>query len=108
MRVNARTGVKTLFGFGPQIKNSVAQKPDGSLPHENFIMSVIRPHLGMRNTGATSMPWRPGRGRRRIASGGGISCARRTQRGHRNSVAFDPNADMAIGVRTGLLQTHCR
>jgi hypothetical protein len=33
MRVNALTGVKTLFGFGPQIKNSVDQKPDG-LPHE--------------------------------------------------------------------------
>ena len=29
MRVNAWTGLKTLFGFGPQIKNSVDEKPDG-------------------------------------------------------------------------------
>ena len=36
MRVNALTGVKTLFGFGPQIRNSVDQKPDGLLLHENF------------------------------------------------------------------------
>src|SRR6516164_8761589 len=48
MRVNALTGVKTLLGFGPQIKNSVDQKPDGLLLHENFIMSVIPLHLGMR------------------------------------------------------------
>jgi hypothetical protein len=44
MRVNALTGVKTLFGFGPQIKNSVDQKPDGLLLHENFIMSLIPLH----------------------------------------------------------------
>ena len=48
MRVNALTGVKTLFGFGPQIKNSVDQQPDGLLLHENFIMSLIPLHLGMR------------------------------------------------------------
>jgi Domain of unknown function (DUF4188) len=48
MRVNAWTGLKTLFGLGPQIKNSVAQKPDGLLLHEEFIMSLIPPHLGMR------------------------------------------------------------
>ena len=48
MRVNALTGVKTLFGFGPQIKNSVDQKPDGLLLHENFIMSLIPLHFGMR------------------------------------------------------------
>jgi hypothetical protein len=29
MRVNALAGVKTLLGLGPQIKNSVDQKPDG-------------------------------------------------------------------------------
>src|SRR3984957_11854092 len=48
MRVNALTGVKTLFGFGPQIKNSVNQKPDGLLLHENLIFSLIPLHLGMR------------------------------------------------------------
>jgi hypothetical protein len=48
MRVNAWVGLKTLFGLGPQIKNSVDQKPDGLLLHENFIMSLIPLHLGMR------------------------------------------------------------
>ena len=48
MRVNALAGVKTLLGLGPQIKNSVQQKPDGLLLHENFIMSLIPLHLGMR------------------------------------------------------------
>ena len=48
MRVNAWTGLKTLFGLGPQIKNSVDQKPEGLLLHENFIMSLIPLHLGMR------------------------------------------------------------
>ena len=48
MRVNAWTGLKTLLGLGPQIKDSVDQKPDGLLLHENFIMSLIPLHLGMR------------------------------------------------------------
>ena len=41
-------GLKTLFGFGSQIKNSVDQKPDGLLLHEYFIMSLVPLHLGMR------------------------------------------------------------
>jgi hypothetical protein len=48
MRVNALTGVKTLLGFGPKISNAVGEKPDGLLLHENFIMSLIPLHLGMR------------------------------------------------------------
>jgi hypothetical protein len=48
MRVNAWVGLKTLFGLGPRIKNSVDQKPDGLLLHENFILSLTPPHLGMR------------------------------------------------------------
>jgi hypothetical protein len=48
MRVNAWTGVKTLLGLGPQIKNAVDQKPDGLLLHESFVMSLIPLHLGMR------------------------------------------------------------
>jgi len=48
MRVNAWTGVRTLLGLGPQIKNAVDQKPDGLLLHEDFIMSLIPLHLGMR------------------------------------------------------------
>lgn len=48
MRVNAWTGLKKLLGLGPQIKNAVDQKPDGLLLHEDFIMSLIPLHLGMR------------------------------------------------------------
>ena len=48
MRVNAWTGLKTLLCRGPQIKNSVDQKPDGLLLHENIIFSLIPLHIGMR------------------------------------------------------------
>lgn len=48
MRVNALTGLKTLFGLGPQISKSVAEQPDGLLLHENLLMSLLPPHLGMR------------------------------------------------------------
>src|SRR5919106_1018918 len=48
MRVNALTGIKTLFGFGPKIAGSVAAQPAGLLLHENMIFSLVPPHLGMR------------------------------------------------------------
>ena len=48
MRVNALVGFKTLVGLGPQIRNSVNQKPDGLLLHENFIVLLFPFHLGMR------------------------------------------------------------
>src|ERR1700739_1704200 len=48
MRVNAWAGLKTLFRLGPQIKNSVDERPDGLLLHENLIFSLIPLHLGMR------------------------------------------------------------
>src|SRR3954469_4773505 len=48
MRVNTLTGLKTLAGFGPQISQSVAAKPDGLLLHENFMFSLFPPHAGMR------------------------------------------------------------
>jgi hypothetical protein len=48
MRVNAPTGLKTLFGFGPKIAGSVAAMPDGLLLHENQIFSLFPPHVGMR------------------------------------------------------------
>jgi len=48
MKVNTVTGIKTLLGFGPKISNSVAAKPDGLLLHENYIFSLIPPHVGMR------------------------------------------------------------
>ena len=48
MRVNAFTGLKTLFGLGPQIDKSAKEKPDGLLLHENFLFSLFPPHAGMR------------------------------------------------------------
>ena len=47
-RVNALTGLKTVFGFGPRIARSVGAKPDGLLLHENLIFSIFPPHVGMR------------------------------------------------------------
>jgi hypothetical protein len=46
MRVNALTGIKTLFGFGPKIEASVKARPDGLLLHENLYFSPR--HFGMR------------------------------------------------------------
>ena len=34
MRVNRMQGLKTLFGFGPRIANSVNARPDGLLLHD--------------------------------------------------------------------------
>jgi len=48
MRVNALTGLKTLLAFGPKIAKSVESRPDGLLLHENFLFSLLPPHLGMR------------------------------------------------------------
>lgn len=46
MRVNAITGFRTLFGFGPKISAAVEAKPDGLLLHENLLFSLR--HFGMR------------------------------------------------------------
>ena len=48
MRVNALSGLKTVFGFGPKIARSVAAAPDGLLLHEDLMFSLFPPHLGMR------------------------------------------------------------
>jgi hypothetical protein len=48
MRVNRLTGLKTLFGFGPKIADSVTAQPDGLLVHENFLFSLFPMHAGMR------------------------------------------------------------
>jgi hypothetical protein len=48
MRVNRLTGLKTVFGMGPKIWNSVAAQPDGLLLHDNFVFSLFPMHLGMR------------------------------------------------------------
>ncbi|MGA2964222.1 MAG: DUF4188 domain-containing protein [Candidatus Korobacteraceae bacterium] len=48
MRVNRIMGLKTLFGFGPQISNSAAAQPSGLLRHETVFYSLFPTHLGMR------------------------------------------------------------
>jgi fumigallin biosynthesis monooxygenase-like protein len=48
MRVNLLSGLKTLFGFGPKIQNSVDANPAGLLRHEYLLISLFPPHLGMR------------------------------------------------------------
>src|SRR4051794_40794707 len=48
MRVNALTGLKTLFGFGPRIADAVGAQPDGLLLHETMLFSLVPPHAGMR------------------------------------------------------------
>ena len=48
MRVNRWTGLKTLFGFGPQISKSVDDRPAGLLAHEFMLYSLFPMHLMMR------------------------------------------------------------
>ena len=48
MRVNRLAGIRTLLGFGPQIENSAAARPDGLLCHENLFFSFFPMHVGMR------------------------------------------------------------
>lgn len=48
MRVNRLSGLKTLMGFGPQISDSVAARPEGLLLHENMFYSLFPMHVGMR------------------------------------------------------------
>jgi hypothetical protein len=48
MRVRRLRGLMTLFGFGPQIRQSWKAQPDGLLRHEDIIWSLFPPHLGMR------------------------------------------------------------
>jgi hypothetical protein len=48
MRVNALYGLKTILGLRPGIIGSVAAKPDGLLLHEDFWLSFLPMHGGMR------------------------------------------------------------
>ena len=48
MRVNALSGLKTVFGFGRKISDAVGEKPDGLLLHEPIIYSIFPMHAGMR------------------------------------------------------------
>jgi hypothetical protein len=48
MRVNLLSGLKTLLGSGPKIQNAVKSEPEGLLRHENLIISLFPPHVGIR------------------------------------------------------------
>jgi hypothetical protein len=48
MRVNSLRGLKTVLSFGPKITAAVEAKPEGLLLHENFLFSLLPPHVGMR------------------------------------------------------------
>ena len=48
MRVRNLRGVPKLLRTGRQIQAGVAEKPDGLLRHENLLLSLAPPRLGMR------------------------------------------------------------
>jgi hypothetical protein len=48
MRVNAITGIRTLFGFGPKIESAARERPAGLLHHEAFLFELFPPHAGIR------------------------------------------------------------
>jgi hypothetical protein len=48
MRAKSLRGIPTLLSLGRQIARAATAKPDGLLLHENFIMSLLPPHVGMR------------------------------------------------------------
>ena len=48
MRVQKLRGLRKLLQTGRQIQSAVSQGPDGLLRHENLVLSIAPPHLGMR------------------------------------------------------------
>lgn len=48
LRVNAWRGLKTLMGIGPRIAQSVKDRPEGLLLHEDLLFSLFPVHVGMR------------------------------------------------------------
>lgn len=48
LRVNALGGLRRAARLGPQIRDSVATRPDGLLLHEELIYGLFPPHIGMR------------------------------------------------------------
>lgn len=48
MRVRQPRGLPKLLRTGRQIRAGVAQNPEGLLLHENFVLSFLPPHFGMR------------------------------------------------------------
>ena len=48
MRATTLAGLAALLRTGREIGQSVQAGPDGLLLHENFVFSLVPPHLGMR------------------------------------------------------------
>ncbi|MFN7928818.1 MAG: DUF4188 domain-containing protein [Blastocatellia bacterium] len=48
IRAQSWRGLSTIMKLGPQIKQSVAEKPDGLLLHEGMMFSLWPLHVGMR------------------------------------------------------------
>lgn len=48
LRVNVVAGLRQLARLGPQIRDSVADAPDGLLLHEELVYGLLPPHVGMR------------------------------------------------------------
>ncbi len=48
MRAPSLKALSALIKTGKQIGQAVAERPDGLLLHENFVFSLLPPHLGMR------------------------------------------------------------
>jgi len=48
MQARTLRGLRTLLRTGRRIEQAVAENPSGLLLHENLIISVWPPHLGMR------------------------------------------------------------
>ena len=48
LRVDMLAGLRQLARLGPQIRDSVADKPDGLLSHEDLVFGLWPPHIGMR------------------------------------------------------------
>ena len=78
MRVRKWKGLKTIFGFGPKISNSVARRPPGLLLHETVFFSPCT--WGCGNTGRILRHSRHGRARSRTVSGGRSSSATPAER----------------------------
>jgi fumigallin biosynthesis monooxygenase-like protein len=48
MKVSRLRGLRTVFGFGPQIQKSWKEEPEGLLLHEDLLWSAVPMHVGMR------------------------------------------------------------
>jgi hypothetical protein len=75
MRVNRLTGLKTLFGFGPKIANSVTARPMACCCTRTLFSRSFPCTPACANTGAIRTHFLPGRAPSPIVNGGRIFCA---------------------------------